>query len=175
MWSVNAGTEGCSAPAATVEVRRSADGIAWSPAQGVGLEQQGLFPWHLEVQWIPSRNEFWALYNVKRGGDCATPALFLATSPDGYAWTVVSQPVLTRGRIPELADIVYRSAFQFDPVSDAITFWYSGARHGESGYVWGAAVERRRREEVFAPPTVALLRLGADAWGEPPEKLYEAP
>jgi hypothetical protein len=174
MWSVNAGVHGCSAPAATVEVRRSTDGIQWSAAERVGLEQQGLYPWHLEVQWVPSRSEFWALYNVKRAGDCATPALFLATSPDGVTWTVVSQPVLTRGRIPELADIVYRSTFQYDPVTDAVTFWYSGARHSETGYVWGAAVERRRRGEIFTALSGAR-RLGADSWGEPPERLYEAP
>jgi len=170
---VNAGSEGCSAPSARVEVRRSVDGVQWSEPEPVSLAQQDLFPWHIEVQWIPSRNEFWALYNVKRAGDCATPALFLATSPDGYTWSVLSQPVLVRGRIPELADIVYRSSLLYDPVSDAITFWYSGATHTGSKYVWGAAVERRPRLDVFAPSLV--LPGGAAGWGEAPEKLLEGP
>ena len=174
MWAVNAGSLGCSAPYTTVEVRRSSDGLHWSAAERVALEQQALYPWHLEVQWIPSRGEFWALYNVKRAGDCATPALYLATSPDGVTWTVQPQPVITRGRIPELYDIVYRSSFQYDPVTDAITFWYSGATHNATKYVWGAAVERRRRAEVFGED-VAVVRTGPADWGEPPAPLYEGP
>ncbi|HEU5040830.1 MAG TPA: hypothetical protein VFT84_08430, partial [Gemmatimonadales bacterium] len=174
MWAVNAGPSGCGAPSTTVEVRRSADGTNWSAAERVALRHESLFPWHLEVQWLPSRGEFWALYNVKEPGDCATPALYLATSPDGITWTAVGQPVLTRGRIPELGDIVYRSSFQYDPVTDAITFWYSGARHSSgASYVWNAAVERRRREEVFAP--AAALRLGPETWGRPPAKLLDGP
>ncbi len=151
MWSVNSGADGCGAPSTTVEVRRSMDGEHWSEAEPVALAQQGLFAWHVEVQWIPSRNEFWALYNVKRNGGCATPALFLATSPDGYTWTVLDAPVLVRGRIPAFAEVVYRSTMEYDPASDAITFWYSGARHTGKEYVWSAAVERRRRTDVFAP------------------------
>ncbi|HEX6106129.1 MAG TPA: hypothetical protein VFZ26_11135, partial [Gemmatimonadales bacterium] len=173
MWAVNAGPLGCSAPSARVEVRRSSDGVHWSPAEPVSLEHQNLFPWHIEVQWVPSRNEFWALYNVKANGHCATPALFLATSPDGYTWSVVNTPVLALRRIPELSDIVYRSSFVYDPLADAITFWYSGARHVGGKYVWGAAVERRRRAEVFAPTLMAGE--GAPSWGEPPERLLEGP
>jgi hypothetical protein len=173
MWAVNAGRLGCSAPSAGVEVRRSGDGVQWSAPEPVSLAHQNLFPWHIEVQWVPGRNEFWALYNVKGNGDCATPALFLATSPDGYEWKVVGQPVLTRGRIPELTDIVYRSSFLYDPASDAITFWYSGARYNGSKYVWGAVMERRRRADVFAP---ALALPGtAPGWGEAPERLLEGP
>ena len=173
MFAVNAGELGCSAASTTVEVRRSTDGLAWSAPEPVGLEQQNLFAWHIEVQWVPSRNEFWALYNVKRNGDCATPAIFLATSPDGYAWTVLEHAVLARGRIPELTDIVYRSSFQYDPASDAITFWYSGARYNGTKYVWSAAVQRRHREEVFAAPLD--LALPAVRWGEPPVPLLEGP
>ncbi|HZW10895.1 MAG TPA: Ig-like domain-containing protein [Phycisphaerales bacterium] len=174
MWAVNAGSLGCGAPYTAIEVRRSSDGIHWSEPEGVGLEQQGLYPWHLEVQWIPSRNEFWALYNVKRGGDCATPALYLATSPDGHTWTVQPAPVLTRGRIPELYDIVYRSSFAYDAATDAVIFWYSGARHNGTKYIWGAAVERRRRAEVFGEDAAAV-RAGPLDWGEPPARLYDGP
>lgn len=173
MWSVNAGSRGCAAPYTTVEVRRSADGIQWSGAERVKLDQGTLYPWHIEVQWVPSRNEFWALYNVKRSGDCATPALFLATSPDGHTWSVVEPAVLTRNRIPELGDIVYRSSLAYDPASDAIVFWYSGARHNGEKYVWAAAVERRRRAEVL--PSGAALRLGPADWGEPPARLFDGP
>jgi hypothetical protein len=158
MYSVNAGERGCGGPSTTIEVRRSMDGVSWTDPEPLGLATKDLFAWHLEVQWIPSRNEFWALYNVKRNGGCATPALFMATSPDGYTWTELPAPVLARGRIPELTDIVYRSTLDYDPASDAITFWYSGAAYNGKAYVWRAAVERRRRAEVFGAPQTASLR-----------------
>jgi hypothetical protein len=173
MWAVNAGKEGCSAPAADLEVRRSMDGIHWSAPEPTPVGGVNRWPWHVEVQWVPSRNEFWAVYNVKGNGDCATPALFLATSPDGYTWTALDRPVLTRGTIPSLADIVYRSSFSYEPERDAIVFWFSGARYNGTRYVWGAAVERRRRADVFAPSLVA-----EDAglrWGDPPAKLLDGP
>ncbi len=159
MYSVNAGDKGCASPSTTIEVRRSMDGISWGEPEPLALADKDLFAWHLEVQWIPSRNEFWALYNVKRNGSCATPALFMATSPDGHTWTELPTAVLIRGRVPEFADIVYRSTLDYDPLSDAITFWYSGATYNGKDYVWSAAVERRHREEVFtASAASASLR-----------------
>ena len=54
---------------------------------------------------------------------------------------------------------MYRSTLDYDPASDAITFWYSGAKYNGRQYVWSAAVERRHREEVFAAPAAgASLR-----------------
>jgi len=38
---------------------------------------------------------------------------------------------------------------EYDELTDALTFWFSGARYEAGRYVWGAAVERRRRAEVF--------------------------
>jgi hypothetical protein len=149
MWSVNSGPSGCSAAETTVELRRSADGLAWSAPATVALKQDGLWPWHIDVQWIPEKNEFWALYNVKLPGTCTTPAVYIATSPDGVTWQVISRPVITKGRIPELQDIVYRSSLAYDAEHDIITFWYSGARYQGGRYVWSAAVERRSRAEVF--------------------------
>lgn len=71
--------------------------------------------------------------------------------PDGLLGDL--QPVLARGRTPVLEHIVYRSTFAYDAAEDALTFWYSGARYDGVRYVWGAAVERRRRADVFAPGT----------------------
>ena len=172
MYAVNAGALGCGAASAEMEVRRSMDGIHWSAPEPTPVARPNRSPWHVEVQWLPTRNEFWAVFNVKGNGDCATPALFLATSPDGYTWTVLDQPVLARGRVPALNDIVYRSSFEYDPESDGVVFWYSGARHNGDKYVWAAAVERRRRAALFAPSVVGegMLR-----WGEAPEKLLDGP
>jgi hypothetical protein len=152
MWAVNGGI-GCTGPVASVEVRHSEDGQHWSPPNPIDLSQPDFFPWHIEVQWIGSRNEFWALFNGKLAGSCATPALFLATSADGVNWSIRDQPLLAKGVIPAFTDVVYRSTFSYDPVSDDIIFWYSGARYVAPDYVWSAAVQRRKRADVFLPNT----------------------
>jgi hypothetical protein len=149
MWSVKSGPLGCGAPSTTVEVRRSMDGIAWSDPETTDLTAGALWPWHLDVQWIPSRNEFWAVFNAKTATGCTTPALYLATSTDGTTWQTVERPVLMKGRIPAFQDIVYRSTFAYDPNTDAVTFWYSGAKYESGNYVWSAAVERRHRTDLF--------------------------
>jgi hypothetical protein len=151
MFVVNSGRGGCYAASNGVDVRRSTDGIHWGEPQGAGLLLPGFWPWHIDVQWIPSRNVFWALYNAKNDRGCVTQALYLAESADGYAWTVLSRPVMTTGVTPTLQNIVYRSTFEYDAASDAITFWMSGARYETGRYVWGAVVERRRRSDIFTP------------------------
>jgi hypothetical protein len=149
MWAVNANV-GCTASATTVELRRSTNGTDWSDAKTVSLAQPGYSVWHIDVQWIPSRREFWALYNVKTPGSCTTPAVFLATSADGESWTTYPSPVLAHGAMPAFEDVVYRSTFEYDATTDAISFWYSGARYESSNYVWRSAYERRARPDVFA-------------------------
>jgi hypothetical protein len=150
MWSVNAGQEGCRAGSTTVELRRSTDGEIWSEPVAISLVQRGFSVWHIDVQWIPSRKEYWALYNAKTASNCATQYLYLATSPDGVKWRTYPSPILTAGVIPEFADIVYRSTFSYNPASDQIRFWYSGARAENGIYVWQSAFDRRDRSEVFA-------------------------
>jgi Bacterial Ig-like domain (group 1) len=150
MWSVNAGAVGCSASSTTVELRHSADGVQWSAPQTVSLAQSGGSPWHLDVEWIPSRAEFWALYPLKVPGGCTTSAVYLATSADGVHWTTHPAPVLSRGALPELQDVVYRSTLDYDARSDVVTLWYSGARYEAGVYRWHAAVEQIPRTDLFA-------------------------
>jgi hypothetical protein len=159
MWTVNAGALGCTSSSTTVELRRSADGLAWTSPRTVTLTQPGVYPWHLEVQWLPSRQEFWALYNGKLAGSCTTDALYLATSADGVTWKTYASPILRRGAIPELADIVYRATFSYDPQRDVVSLWHSGARYTSRGYEWHAAFERRPRTDLFE----AAARLQAAA------------
>jgi hypothetical protein len=149
MWAVNAGKEGCNGSSAFVELRRSVDGIHWGPPTPVSLLQPPFSPWHIEVQWIPSRNEYWAVYNAKRAGNCNTDLLFLATSADGVTWVTYPSPLLRAGVIPEFNEIVYRSTFSYNPRSDSIRFWFSGGRWVERGYVWQTADQRRARAEAF--------------------------
>jgi hypothetical protein len=151
MYAVNSGAVGCGATSTQLEVRRSSDGVHWGAPAAVQLPSADLWPWHVDVQWIPSRGVFWALYNAKDATGCTTPAAYIAESADGLVWNVAARPVLSKGAIPTLQDIVYRGTFEYDPDADAVTFWFSGARYDGGQYVWGAAIERRRRADVFAP------------------------
>jgi hypothetical protein len=149
MWTVNAGDVGCSSAATTVQLRRSTDGVSWTGPESVKLSQRGVFPWHIDVQWLPSLGEYWAMFNGKTAGSCTTDALYLATSTDGVTWRTFASPVLRRGAIPEFADIVYRATFSYDSDRDLVSLWHSGARHTSRGYEWHAAFERRRRSDLF--------------------------
>jgi len=141
MWSVNSGASGCASSSTTVEMRRSTDGVSWSDAVTTDLTEETAFAWHIDVQWIPAKGEFWALYNVKISGSCTTSALHFAKSVDGLHWVVEPGPVLVRGAIPAFADIVYRASLLYDEASDTITLWYSGARFENTGYTWRIATE----------------------------------
>jgi hypothetical protein len=153
MWSVNAGKDGCEANSTFIELRRSTDGVNWTPPIEVTLAQPPFSIWHIEVQWIPSRQEFWAVYNVKNAGNCNTEMLFLATSPDGVTWKTYPSPLLRAGAIPEFKEIVYRSTFAYNPRTDNIRFWFSGAHYEPHGYVWQTVYQKRTRADVFATIT----------------------
>jgi hypothetical protein len=175
MWSVNAGVEGCSSPSTTVELRRSADGVHWSAPVTASFGQPSGFAWHIDVQWIPARNEYWALYPMKTPGNCTTTAVYLATSPDGVEWQSYPAPLLESGVLPELLDVVYRSSLEYDAVSDAVDVWYSGARHEEKSFVWRMARERLTIPALLARVTAtdgaALLASSAAAMRTRSEKL----
>ncbi len=166
MWSVNA-SGGCHGNSTTVQLRRSANGVTWTAPEPVVLPlPTNRFAWHIDVQWIEARQEYWALFPAKAPGTCATRTLYLATSHDGVTWTTVSQPVLTAGSIPEFQHVVYRSTFAYDAASDSITFWFSGARLSGKKFFWSTAVQRRSRTGVFdavAPAAVPEGSLKAPA------------
>jgi hypothetical protein len=150
MWAVNAGTAGCKSQTTSVEHRTSTDGIRWSQPEVVNVSGPNeMPPWHIDVIWVPEVREFWALYNEKPAASCATPALRLATSTDGIMWTQHPTPVLQVGVMREFNDIVYRSTLEYDPRTDMVTLWYSGARHDGDTWTWSAAVERRSRRALF--------------------------
>jgi hypothetical protein len=107
-------------------------------------------------------------------GSCTTDALFLATSADGVAWKTYPAPILRRGAIPELADIVYRATFSYDPQRDVVSLWHSGARYTSRGYEWHAAFERRPRADLFQ--AAARLQVAAvQASSAPPLTNATAP
>lgn len=157
MWSINGGSRGCSDNIATVELRRSRDGITWDTPVTIALRNGDLMPWHIDVQWVPEMSQYWALYPAKSAGNCATRAVYLATSADGVQWTTYPTPVLESGELYELRDIVYRSTFTYVAADDEIRFWFSGANVVDSdSYNWRTVFQRRRRGDVFG--RIALTR-----------------
>jgi hypothetical protein len=172
MFSVNSGPDGCVARETTVERRTSTDGVHWSAPARTDLADPGQVPWHIDVQWIPARGEYWALYNTyPTGGTCTTDALRLARSRDGLHWTGSPSPVLRRGASAAFRDVVYRSSFAVDAASEYVTFWFSGASYATGNYVWRAATETRRVADVLAgagqPVSAELLAAPIDL--PPPE------
>jgi len=150
MWSVNSGVVGCGASSTTVELRRSADGLRWSDPVKTILKDPDGSPWHIDVEWIPSRNEYWAVYPVKQSGSCTTDRLRFATSADGLHWATFPSPLLMKGASDDLRDIVYRSTIDFDATTGVVSIWYSGAKYDRGTYNWHLAWEQTSADALFA-------------------------
>jgi len=157
MWSVDAGKAGCAAIDTRITLRRSMDGIGWSLPVAVSLSQPGYVPWHLDVQFVPRLNEFWALVAAyPRGWSCTASSLFLATSSDGMNWTTYPTPVLERGALSQFSANVYRSTFAFEPDGNTLTMWLTGAttvkrgdQHRAPVLRWSAAVWHTQRQALL--------------------------
>lgn len=117
-----------------VQVRWSKDGINWSEeARDVenflSKDEYGeqLAPWHQDVQYIPSKNEYWALSQCFAGNSPDNSVLYMTRSKDGLHWEQVgNQPVLTPNDAPFWNDFqIYRSTFLYDPETDTMDIWYS--------------------------------------------------
>ena len=175
MWSVNAGVQGCAAPVTTVERRTSGDGLNWSGPTTVELVQPGQAIWHISVQWIPARAEYWALYNTYPvGTSCATNALYLARSADGVRWTVYPSPIARAGLIDAFKHVIYRSTFMVDPKASRVTLWISGAEYVLNvGYNWQTASVATTVSDLLAlasSPGSALQNLPFRRDLPPPER-----
>lgn len=151
MWSVNAVAGGCQARSTTVERRTSSDGVHWSSATSVSLAQDGYVVWHLDVQRVPSRGEYWAVYAAYPvGSGCAANDLFLARSEDGITWHTYPSPILARGEFAPFRETVYRSTFTYEAETDAIRLWLTGATFTGSAWVWTAATVRWQVPQLLA-------------------------
>ena len=158
MWSVNAINGGCLARSTVLERRTSFDGVHWSDPLPVSITQQGYVLWHLDVQYIPSKNEYWALiaaYPVAAG--CAADDLFFARSADGVTWQTFPTPLVSHTDYPAYANAVYRSTFAYDADNDAVRLWLSGAVFKQGSWMWTMATSRWRVADllahVSAPPS----------------------
>jgi hypothetical protein len=158
MWSVNAGRAGCTAKQTRLILRRSMDGVTWSVPTEVAFNQPGYLPWHIDVQYVPQLEAYWALVAAyPRGTACTATSLFLATSTDGVSWTTYPFPVLARGAIPQFSANVYRSTFAFDQDAGGLTIWLTGAsvvkaaEHRRAPVLrWSAAVWHTHSEALLA-------------------------
>jgi hypothetical protein len=122
----------------------------------VSIHDDDGYPWHIDVEWIASRNEYWAVYPVKSGGGCTTDRLRFATSTDGTHWTTYPSPLLVRGASDDLADIVYRSSIDLDAATGIVTLWYSGAKFTHGNYAWHLAWERTTIPALLARVNVPV-------------------
>ena len=171
MWQVDAGPEGCNARETQLVARRSTDGVHWNATAPVRFAQAGFTPWHVDVQWVPARQEYWALVAAYVPGQgCNSTSLFLATSPDGAAWTTYPTPVLARGAVPQFDRSVYRSTFAYE-ADGAVTLWFTGARTARPAarkrpevLVWSAATTHTTADALLArvrQPAGAALTLAS--------------
>jgi hypothetical protein len=163
MWSVSAVQGGCQARSTRVERRTSTDGIHWSAPSDVAMAQPGYAVWHLDIQYVPSRREYWAVYvGYPSETGCAVDDLFFGRSSDGVHWQTYPTPLIAHGAVPAFKDAVYRSTFQYDATNDVIRLWVSGTAFVNNAWVWALATSQWRMADlvahVSAPATRAELR-----------------
>jgi len=66
--------------------------------QATDMAQSGYFIWHINVKWVPSKQEFWTVAAAfAQGTNCNNTVLFLLRSRDGLHWTSYSQIALNTG------------------------------------------------------------------------------
>ncbi|MEO8620435.1 MAG: hypothetical protein ABI625_05170 [bacterium] len=172
MWAVNAVAGGCKVHASAVSLtqRRSRDGIKWGAPEAVNLTIPKRVPWHWDVQYIKSRNEYWALVAAfPDGSDCSRSAVYFARSTNGTSWTVSPSPLLAAGVLEPLRDLVYRSSFRYFSSTDVVTVWFSGAREALGKFHYSLATARyplaellRRVDAPYAGDPVHEVRAAGD-------------
>ncbi|MBK8046687.1 MAG: DUF2341 domain-containing protein [Anaerolineales bacterium] len=132
MWSVNSGSVGCDGQANVVQLRTSSDGINWSAPSAVNLTISGVIPWHIDVIYVPSKAQYWAVMpGYAPGSNCVNTELYFATSPDGVNWTTYPAPALRKGANWDSGQI-YRATLLYDDATDRLRIWYSA----NDGTIW---------------------------------------
>jgi len=169
MWSVNAVAQGCYSLSAEMSLtqRRSSDGVTWSEPEPVNLTIPRRVPWHLDVQYVAAKREYWALVAAYPDGTtCSQTSIYFARSGDGTTWTVAPNPLLGPYEFAPLNDLVYRSTFHYHEGSDAVTVWFTGARIGDGGFHFSMAAARYpyadlvRRVSGASPTMIERERAG---------------
>jgi hypothetical protein len=131
VWYVDAGTLGCHATHSAVVTRIAQRGplgelidAHWLPALPTRFDQPGRVIWHIDVQWVPEKHEYWALYPAyARSRACGSSSLYFARSTDGMTWRTYRRPLIKRGSTQATSASLYRATFQYDARSDHIRIW----------------------------------------------------
>ena len=146
MWVVDAGV-GCAAMATNVVLRRwlgvpdmstVVSGKTWSKPVITNLQQPGYIVWHIDVIFIESMKEYWAVYaarplSTKQCGKDNN--LFFARSRDGVHWKTFDKPFLTTGVTPWATATLYRSTMLYDSTSNMFRVWLSASADGGPWYL----------------------------------------
>ena len=149
------------------------DSADWQSGVETDLAQPGYVVWHMKVEFVPSKNEYWALYVAypADGRSCKDDDLFMARSKDGVHWLTYTRAVLRHERRRWTAGALYRSSFVYDPQTDALRVWLSAVDAKQAWHLGYAqfrlaslfahlAVSGRRKNDVSAAPPVRTA--GAD-------------
>jgi hypothetical protein len=142
IFTVNTGPRGCNSRANYVDVRRwsgsrtgptAAVGRGWDAPVRTDLQAPNQrVIWHLDVTWVDSRQEYWALFPAYLSdGACDVNDLFIARSRDGVKWTTLAQPLIARGDAPFIAKSLYRSSLSWDEATHTFQVWFNG--QGDDG------------------------------------------
>jgi len=133
MWYDNANS--CSASTAYVEYRTSQDGITWSGPQNVNINQPGLNIWHVDVIYVPSRNEYLMVFAAyPSGSTCGNTDLYFAKSTDKINWVTYGDKIIRRGTSWDSVQI-YRSTFLYNDTTDMLRVWYSARGAGDAWHI----------------------------------------
>ena len=146
-WSVNSGPSGCSSRSSRLE-RRVGTGVAavgpaatrasWSPPSVVALSQPGFVIWHINIVYVPEKQEYWAVYAAYRPADgCGKCELFFARSSDGETWRTYSGPFLRTGFSGWSDASLYAASLVFNSSSDRLTVWFSARSRTD---VWSLGI-----------------------------------
>lgn len=125
MWSV--APVNCPGTSSAMTYRTSSDGLNWSDPQATDMVQPGYVVWHINVNHVPSKSEWWAAVTAFPNGQtcCPNTRLFFSNSPDGVHWTSYSKPILSPSASGWDSSLIYRSSFLFNVRTNSIQVWYS--------------------------------------------------
>jgi hypothetical protein len=104
-------------------------------------------PWHLDVQYVEARSEYWMLFV---DSPTAGSRLRLAMSKDGIAWNVYPAPLLAPEPVWD-DERIYRATFLYGD-DGVFRVWYSASsRLG----VWRVGYAEIAADRIASRPDVA--------------------
>ena len=101
-----------------IYVFESSDGMSWGEPQSINYAEKA---WHLNVGYIPGKNEFWMItLDNSSGGNIAW-----AVSKDGLNWENFPNRRVMMPGSNAWDSKLYRSCFLYKEETDLLEIWYS--------------------------------------------------